>query len=563
MHKSLYRKYRPQAFFDVVGQEHITATLKNEIISGKVAHAYLFTGTRGTGKTSCAKIFAKAINCKNPKNGNPCNECEICKGIASGEIMDIIEIDAASNNGVDDVRELREDVIYSPSVSNYKVYIIDEVHMLSTAAFNALLKTLEEPPAHVIFILATTEINKVPTTVLSRCQRFDFRRLTVKEISARLSDICRLEGIEADADAVTQIARLGDGSVRDAISILDQCAGAGERLTRDYVDAMTQSTGKETLFELYGAVAASDYASVISTLASLYYSSKDFTRLTEDLIAFLRDLMVVKETGGGEELVICSEVDMKKFAELAKRFSFDDILRFMEILQGTLEKMPRAVNKRISVELAFLKMIRGCDDGVKEKDFTWQSPAPAAVKSAPAPVKSAAEEPPFTPDPAPEKASEKAPEPKAEKDEKAEPDFPPFDYDKEPEPPFEESVAEAPAEEKAAEEKSTAEDVISAGFYDRWNEIVSKLKEHHKMSLWSLLIGSSAVRSGDKLIIKTKNAALIEMLGNVATVNEIASAAKEVTGEALYAVADDGAKKEPDDRFTSWLESNKNDIDIV
>ena len=300
----------------------------------------------------------------------------------------------------------------------------------------------------------------------------------------------------------------------------------------------------------------------ISTLSSLYYSSKDFMRLTEDLIAFFRDLIVVKETGGDEELVICGELDRKKFKALAERFSYSEILRYMEILRDTLEKMPRALNKRIAVELAFLRMIKGeeCDgEVVKVKTFSAPKASVGAVKTekvAPAPVKTeptVQDEPPFEADALEDVIKEK--------EKPSEKDFPPLDYDRDPDPPFEEKAAEVKPEK--APEKTTAEDVISSGFYDRWNDIVAKLKENRKMSLWSLLIGSSAEKNGNKLIIKTKNAALLEMLENVTVVNEIAAAAKEVTGESLYATAANGPKAEPADRFASWLENNKNDIDMI
>ncbi|MDO5448424.1 MAG: DNA polymerase III subunit gamma/tau [Clostridia bacterium] len=283
MYQALYRKWRPQVFADVVGQDHITTTLMNEIETGRHSHAYLFTGSRGTGKTTCAKIFAKAVNCEHPINGDPCNECETCKGIDSGAIMDVIEIDAASNNGVDNIRDIRDEANFTPVNGKYRVYIIDEVHMLSTGAFNALLKTLEEPPAHVKFILATTEVHKLPATILSRCQRFDFKRITPEDIAKRLAYVAGEEGLELEADAAMLIARLADGALRDALSILDQCIGHSRHITLDVVNATVGLAGKEYLFALSASILNKDSASALAQINTLHNNSCDMERLCNEL----------------------------------------------------------------------------------------------------------------------------------------------------------------------------------------------------------------------------------------------------------------------------------------
>ncbi len=551
MHKSLYRKYRPQAFFDVVGQEHITATLKNEIMSGKTAHAYLFTGTRGTGKTTCAKIFAKAVNCLNPVNGNPCNQCEICNAISENEVMDIVEIDAASNNSVDDIRELREDVIYSPSVSKYKIYIIDEVHMLSNSAFNALLKTLEEPPAHVIFILATTEVNKVPMTVLSRCQRFDFRRLTVNEIFEHLVKICKSEKIEFENDAISLVARLGDGSVRDALSVLDQCVGAGEKLTLDLVEKMTQSTGREVFFEISKSVSEKDFSEALSIISRLYYTSKDLQKINEDMISFFRDVMIIKEVGIKEGLVVCSETDAKKFNEIAAKFTTLEIINIIETLQASLEKMPRTVNKRVLLEMTFLKLC-AAKSGVaavktEEVDFSSVSEKKKTVEPKPEPVKT---EPEATSAPVKEEAPL--------------PDAPPWEPDEFFEQPKKEEAKPIIPEPKKEIPKETVKPSANGGF-DKWNEILNELKANGKMGLWAMLLGSTAEKSGNSLIVKAPNLAAADILKLPTTVSDLAAAAKAVTGESyIIETADKKAKTEKSgDLFDNWLENNINDIDLT
>ena len=356
MYRALYRKWRPQRFEDVVGQRAIVTALKNQITANRVGHAYLFTGVRGTGKTTCAKIFAKAVNCLHPVNGDPCGECEICKGIDNGSILDVVEMDAASNNGVDDIRDLRDETAYTPSACRYKVYIIDEVHMLSTAAFNALLKTLEEPPAHVIFILATTEIQKVPATILSRCQRYDFTRIGPEDIARRVEYIAGEEKLELTQDGAELIARLADGALRDALSILDTCAGVTAKIDADVVRRMAGVTDRSYLFRISDALEAQDGAAALAQLAQLRQQSVDVKRLTEELIAHYRALMLAALPGGQALLSGVSPEEEAQYLEKGPQLGQRDAIRAIRTLGNALEHMTRGSDQRIELELALFSL---------------------------------------------------------------------------------------------------------------------------------------------------------------------------------------------------------------
>ena len=356
MYRALYRKWRPQRFEDVVAQHGIVTALRNQIATGRVGHAYLFTGVRGTGKTSCAKIFAKAVNCLHPQNGDPCGECEICRGIDNGSILDVVEMDAASNNGVDDIRDLRDETAYTPSACHYKVYIIDEVHMLSTAAFNALLKTLEEPPAHVIFILATTEIQKVPATILSRCQRYDFTRIGPEDIAQRVEYIAGQEGLELSGEGAELISRLADGAMRDALSILDTCAGVTAKIDADVVRRMAGVTDRSYLFHISDALEAQDAAAALAQLAQLRQQSVDVKRLTEELIAHYRALMLAALPGGQALLSGVSPEEEKLYLEKGPRMGPREAIRAIRALGNALEHMTRGSDQRIELELALFSL---------------------------------------------------------------------------------------------------------------------------------------------------------------------------------------------------------------
>ena len=356
MYRALYRKWRPQRFEDVVGQRAIVTALKNQITADRVGHAYLFTGVRGTGKTTCAKIFAKAVNCLHPVNGDPCGKCEICKGIDNGSLLDVVEMDAASNNGVDDIRDLRDETAYTPSACRYKVYIIDEVHMLSTAAFNALLKTLEEPPAHVIFILATTEIQKVPATILSRCQRYDFTRIGPEDIARRVEYIAGEEKLELTPEGAELIARLADGALRDALSILDTCAGVTAKIDADVVRRMAGVTDRSYLFRISDAIEAQDGAAALAQLAQLRQQSVDVKRLTEELIAHYRALMLAALPGGQSLLSGVSPEEEALYLQKGPQLGQREAIRAIRALGTALEHMTRGSDQRIELELALFSL---------------------------------------------------------------------------------------------------------------------------------------------------------------------------------------------------------------
>ena len=426
MYRALYRKWRPQRFEDVVGQRAIVAALKNQITANRVGHAYLFTGVRGTGKTTCAKIFAKAVNCLHPVNGDPCGECEICKGIDNGSILDVVEMDAASNNGVDDIRDLRDETAYTPSACKYKVYIIDEVHMLSTAAFNALLKTLEEPPAHVIFILATTEIQKVPATILSRCQRYDFTRIGPEDIARRVEYIAGEEKLELSPDGAELIARLADGALRDALSILDTCAGVTAKIDADVVRRMAGVTDRSYLFRISDALEAQDGATALAQLAQLRQQSVDVKRLTEELIAHYRALMLAALPGGQSLLSGVSPEEEALYLEKGPQLGQREAIRAIRALGSALEHMTRGSDQRIELELALFGLSEPPQQ-LQAVPVQAASVRAAAQPAAPQPFASATAVQPFASAPTPQPPIPSVPvvQPAAEpKPVKAEPSVP-------------------------------------------------------------------------------------------------------------------------------------------
>ncbi len=360
MHQALYRKWRPQTFSDVCGQDHITAILRYAVENGKTSHAYLFMGSRGTGKTTCAKILAKAVNCESPENGNPCGKCAACLSADSASCIDIVEMDAASNNGVDDIRQIRDEVEYLPAELKKKVYIIDEVHMLSQSAFNALLKTLEEPPAHVMFILATTEIHKIPATILSRCQRYDFRRISSEVIAARLEHIAKAEGIEIDHEAAFMLAHLAQGGMRDAISLLELCSGENKPVTVEVVEEIAGSGGRDVILKLLNAVCDKDYDTLFGEIGKMFASSKDLSVLWTDLIAFYRDMLVVKTTKGAREYLDLSERQYAELMEISARFATETIVYHAKLLDEALAAMRLSnSSKRLIAEMTLVRM---CDE---------------------------------------------------------------------------------------------------------------------------------------------------------------------------------------------------------
>ena len=361
MYLALYRKYRPRTFDDVISQEHITTTLKNQIAGGSAGHAYLFTGSRGTGKTTCAKIFAMAVNCLDPKDGNPCLECERCREILDGTTTDIVEMDAASNNGVDDVRQLRDEVTYTPVSCKFRVYIIDEVHMLSTAAFNALLKTLEEPPPHVKFILATTELHKVPATISSRCQRFEFRRVNAADSAQRLLWVAQKENIRLDREAAELISRLSDGGMRDALSILDRCIAAEEHITPQIVRQCAGVADMGHLAAFAEMTAEHNTAGCIRLLDELHKGSKDISLIIDELSGYFRDLMLCKAAPNDRDLLSALPDEQDELFRIADMYSLEDILRCLKLLQQCADNLGKVRQRKTLAEMCFVKMCTGAD----------------------------------------------------------------------------------------------------------------------------------------------------------------------------------------------------------
>lgn len=355
---ALYRKFRPTAFEDVKGQEHIITTLQNQIKANRIGHAYLFCGTRGTGKTTVAKIFAKAVNCEHPVNGSPCGECAMCRSITAGTSMNVIEIDAASNNGVDNIREIREEVTYRPTEGKYKVYIIDEVHMLSIGAFNALLKTLEEPPEYVIFILATTEVHKIPITILSRCQHYDFKRITIDTISARMQELMDAEQVEVEEKAIRYIAKAADGSMRDALSLLDQCIAfyLGQKLTYDHVLEVLGAVDTDVFSRLLRSILARDVPKVLDMVEELVMQGRELTQLAADFTWYLRNLLLVKTSDSIEDVLDVSSENLAQLKEEAQMIEVDMLMRYIRIFSELSGQLKYATQKRVLLEVALIKL---------------------------------------------------------------------------------------------------------------------------------------------------------------------------------------------------------------
>ncbi len=495
LYQVLYRKWRPKTFSDVSGQKHITSTLSNEILSDKVSHAYLFTGSRGTGKTTCAKIFAKAVNCLNPVNGNPCNECSVCKGIDDGSILDVIELDAASNNGVDNIRDIIDESNFTPVNAKYRVYIIDEVHMLSTGAFNALLKTLEEPPEHVKFILATTEVHKIPSTILSRCQRFDFKRITPEAISKRVAYVAEQENIDIDEDACYLIARIADGALRDALSLLDRCSGTGEKITAETVSACAGLAGKERLFSLIDAVNKKDTSLALSIVNELHNDSCDMERLCSDMLNHFRNLLIVKTVKNPYELIICVDEDMKQYKIQSDSFSLETILYCLSVIESSLVSLKNSINKRIETEMTVVRLCNpsvSCDNtAVIERIEKLEQ----AVKNR------------IT-------VNNKNTSENQVKQEKIKP----------------EEVKTA-VSEKASDKKENISDNNSGDIpFAAWGDVISTLNNIDK-PLTGILTGSSAFLRGEHLLIKCDNPTFSQFIKVPMHTGALRDAVQKVTGQ--------------------------------
>ena len=426
MYQALYRKYRPKTFDDVVGQEHITETLKKQVETGRLSHAYLFIGTRGTGKTTCAKILAKAVNCEHPVNGNPCNQCAACRGIDDGSVLDVVELDAASNNGVDNVRALRDEAVFSPASVRKRVYIVDEVHMLSNSAFNALLKILEEPPEHLMFILATTELHKVPATILSRCQRHSFKRIPVDTITARLNFVAQQEHLDLQPDAAALLARMADGGMRDALTLLDQCCG-NECISTDAVISAIGLAGNLRTAQLLRSVAAGDTAGALEQFRELWQDGKDPSALLDELSMLQRDLLMQAVAPRGGRELLSGAYDPVTLDELSGAFSSAQLLANLQSIQQTLGAMASQPNPRIAAELCLIRLCRPelCDDvptlcarmdKLEQTVYSGAIPAPRASapapKAKPEPKPVHDDVPPWEPPAPPVSAPKAKPEPK-------------------------------------------------------------------------------------------------------------------------------------------------------
>lgn len=524
MYQALYRKYRPSCFSQVVGQEHVTKTLMGELSMGKIFHAYLFTGTRGTGKTSCAKILAKAVNCENLKGGDPCGECASCKSIASGEVMDIVEIDAASNNGVDDVRLLREQAVFTPAAAKYRVYIIDEVHMLSKPAFNALLKTLEEPPAHVVFILATTEVQELPATILSRCQRFDFTRIDAAVIKNQLLYVAKNEKLALDENAASLIAALSDGCMRDALSLLDLCAGSGGEITEKTVEKACGMTGREHINRLVQCIKNQDTGEALALVDKLYSASVDTKRLCNDLISHFRDLMIIKSVNNGSSLIVCSDVQQKTLLQQASEFELQDIMANLDILQNALQRI-KGTTARCEMEMALVKMctpqLKGDVASLERRIAALESGAPvqkATVKTA------KVELPP--PASAPKPQIEQPPQP----------------------------VVEAVSVEQEVPVEQSAN---PSGSFS-WSAVLAQLMKNAPL-IYGMLNGSTATVSEDRLEINTHNSAFWDFLkADSNNQKRLDDAIYAVCGKKLIPTKANAAKQTDVDPLAAFDERLKN-----
>lgn len=578
----LYRKYRPKSFDDVYGQDHVTQTLRNELRLNRVHHAYLFTGSRGTGKTTCAKILSKAVNCLDIRDGDPCGECANCRGIDSGEILDVVEMDAASNRGIDDIRAIIDEVAFAPARAKYRVYIIDEVHMLSRDAWNALLKTLEEPPAHVVFILATTEVNKIPETILSRCQRFDFHRISPADISERLHEIAAKESVSLTDEAALLIAVIADGAMRDAISLLDRCIGISTNVDADVVRSAAGLAAQGHLFEIVNCTINKNVTRALEIVDSLYKDSKDMGSLCEELQSHFRSLMLIKTVSKPRELVVMSDREFEAAVAEADYLSLPDILFAMDVLGRARAAMRESVSPRTELEMALVKLCAPELDKTDEALFArvtalekalrllQSNGVPVAQPSAPAPklpkptVEQKAEE--KKPEPVqettpadPEPVKETAPE-KPEPEQKATPEKPqpaetpaqqPISAPVTDTKPVAHSsaVPAAKPEHKAPARRQNVDmDELyrNAKPFELWPDVVANLRNYSR-AISAAFEDTNAYVSGDYLLIETNHEIAFELLKKSAQREEIRKAVQEVTGK-VYKL---GPYKQPEEKKQS------------
>lgn len=572
-YRVLYRKYRPKVFDDVVGQPQVTVTLKNELKNGRVNHAYLFTGTRGTGKTSCAKILSKAVNCLSPVDGDPCCQCEMCKGIENGEIFDVIEMDAASNRRLDDIRDVIEKVSYTPERGSYRVFIIDEVHMLTNEAFNALLKTLEEPPAHVIFILATTEVHKLPATIMSRCQRFDFHRIKPADAATRIKYVAELENTTVTDEAALLIAVISDGAMRDALSLFDRCIGISSQVDADVVRRAAGLAGKESLLDIVSSCVNKNTERALSVLNRLHRESKDMQKLCDEIINHFRSLMMLKSVRNPRDMVVLSDSEYEIAFDQAQMLSLSDIVYAMDVLAKAHERMGKGNDSRTELEMALVKLSAPELDESLESLFARVAALEKAVKLLESePVRQSVESPSYpqeekpavnsTPDleaePKPEEAlpeKEKpvalyTPKPELGSQKKSELDGEAFAKPQKP-------LKREPVDMEAI--------MAQAKPLKSWPEVVDNLKRYSR-AIASAFEGTAAYASGDYLLIDAKSEIPFKLLQNSSQRENLRNAVQEITGKRYilgpYKKAEKREdEKDPLDELIAELKDSNVDIE--
>ena len=550
MYQVLYRKWRPQKFSDVSGQPQVTKTLENELKSGRINHAYLFTGSRGTGKTTCAKILAKAVNCLNLQDGNPCCECENCKGIDDGSILDVVEMDAASNRGIDDIRAVIDEAQFRPSRGKYRVYIIDEVHMLTEPAFNALLKTLEEPPEHVVFVLATTEVHKLPSTILSRCQRFDFNRISPEDIKNRLKYVAENEGASIEDDAAYLIAAIADGAMRDALSLMDRCLGGSDNITTEIVRDCAGLARKDYLFELSTACINKNTAKALETLSRLHRESKDMARLCDELLDHFRSLMMIKCTRNPQTHIVMSADEFELAQTQADYLTLGEIVYIMDILQNTYQRMGKGNSNKTELETALVKLsapeLEGTNEALTARVCALEKALKSGVTVKAEPELKTAVKPEPKPEPKTESALEtKAPEKTEPAEKKTFEEKKPEEKEVFPEPPKTAPIPKAeekppvpeeppqksePAPPRAKPQVNLEEIYNNAKPFRQWPEVVENIKKYSK-GIAAAFSNTNAYESGNYLLIDSESEIPFRLLKESSQRANIRTAIQEITGK--------------------------------
>lgn len=529
MYQVLYRKWRPQTFDDVSGQEHITTTLKNELVAGRLNHAYLFTGSRGTGKTTCAKILSKAVNCLDIQNGNPCGKCEICRGIDEDSIFDIVEMDAASNRKIDDIRQIIDEVQFKPSKCKYRVYIVDEVHMLTTEAFNALLKTLEEPPEHVIFILATTEVHKLPQTILSRCQRFDFHRIPPRAIADRLLFVAQQENVQLSDSAAMLVASVADGALRDALSLLDRCIAISSDIDEEVVRNAAGLARKTYLYELASCVINKNTAKSLEIIDRLYCESKDMARLCDELLSHFRALMLIKSVKNPRDILVMSDDEFEDAQTQSDYLSLADIVYYMDVLSRSYQRMGNGTGDRTELEMAMVKLsspeLDGTTEALTERITALEKAVKKGITVVSEPVQTPVQSAPESPQPKPE------PQPIVREEPKPVEVIEPVQEEEKPLPKAPVAKpAPAPLQKPVKNAANLEEIYRNAKPFPQWVEVINNLKSVSR-AISAAFSGSTAYESGGYLLIDTSNEMAFELLKDVTRREGIRKIILETTGK--------------------------------